>query len=120
MRAKLKSAFQKVRIPSYLGGRGAWGGVNRLRRTSTIRNPFHVVENSGYGEGAVSLTCVPGVAWGAAGNGGVPVFWGLAGGSGTAVCFQSPVRIRAQPACSSRSGVPENTLVLVFFSVFLV
>ena len=119
VRAKLKSAIRKVEIPSYLEG-GGLEGCNRLRRTSTIRNLFHVVENSGDAEGAVSFTCVPGVAWGAAGNGGVPVMWGLGGGSGTTVCFQSPARIRAQPACSSRSGVPHKTLILVNFPVILV
>ena len=73
-------------------------GEKPQRRTSSIRNLFHVVENSGYGEGVVFFPCVPGGAWGAAGNGGVPVLWGLDGGSGTALCFQSLVCFRAQPA----------------------
>ena len=73
-------------------------GEKPLWRTSSIRNPFQVTENSGYGEGVVSFTCVPGGAWGAPGNGGVPVLRGLGGGSGTALCFRSLVCFRAQPA----------------------
>ena len=69
-----------------------------LRRTSSIRKVFHIVENSRYGEGVLFFTCLPGGAWGAAGNGGVPVLWGLGGGSGTALCFQSLVCFLAQAA----------------------
>ena len=73
-------------------------GEKPLWRTSSIRNPFQVTENSGYGEGVVSFTCGPGGAWGAAGNGGVPVLRGLGGVSGTALWFRSLVCFRAQPA----------------------
>ena len=78
-------------LPPPLGEKPLW-------RTSSIRNPFQVTENSGYGEGVVSFTCGPGGAWGAAGNGGVPVLRGLGGVSGTALCFRSLVCFRAQPA----------------------
>ena len=85
-------------LPNPEKGGGARAACESLRRTSSIRNPFQITENSGYGEGVVSFTCVPGGAWGAAGNGGVPVLRGLGGGSGTVLCFRSLVGFRAQPA----------------------
>ena len=114
----LRSAASSPRPRKH--GVGGSGNRESLWRTSSIRKVFHIAENSGYGEGVVSFTCAPGGAWGAAGNGGVPVLWGLDRGSDTAVCFQSPVCFRAHPAYSSRSGSPESALVLMTFSAFLV
>ena len=51
----------------------------------------------------------------ATGNGGVPVVWGLGGGSGTGVHFQSLVRFRAQSAELTGSALPESTTFSVFF-----
>ena len=56
----------------------------------------------------------------ATGNGGVPVVWGLGGGSGTAVSFQSLVCFRAQSAELTGSALPESAPFSVFFSMFLV
>ena len=95
-------------------------GEKPLWRTSSIRNPFQVTENSGYGEGVVSFTCGPGGAWGAAGNGGVPVLRGLGGCSGTGAHFQGGVGFLTQAAELSPTNRPGFGPVLPIFAAFLV
>ena len=54
----------------------------------------------------VSFACDASGPGGAAGNGGVPVLWGLGGGSGAGADFQSPVLLRPRAVESNASARP--------------
>ena len=74
-----------------------------------LKNQESSFRNSGCGQGVMSFVSGAGGQGGAADDYGVPVMWGMVGGSGTGDHFQGAVRFLAQ-AVKPSWGIPQKKM----------